>query len=316
MIAEIIYPAKLLLFGEYSILLGSSALSMPFSSFGASLQFMKREGTDSVEAAESNHHLQKLCDHFLKSPEVFSEFLNLDRFSNDLINGLYLSSTIPQCYGMGSSGALCAAIYSRYGVKVTNPSSGQSGENLILLRQMFTMMESFFHGKSSGFDPLVSYLKKPLLLGNDGVAMLVDLPLHLFNESQIELILIDSGLPCKTGPLVRDFLDRFAPGGEIATSGINLISMTNSCIETLVQRDIVGFGDEINRLSHFQFAELNHLIPIHLRTSWYDGLQCGLFSMKLCGSGGGGYLVCFTRDKKETVKYFKNKMIPVLHVFS
>ena len=315
MIIETIYPAKLLLFGEYSILLGSSALSMPFSSFGASLRFMNFEGKNSAEAAESNHHLQKLYNHYLKSPEVFDSFLDLERFRNDLINGLCFASTIPQCYGMGSSGAVCAAIYNRYGVKGTNTSSGLSGENLIMLRQRFTRMESYFHGKSSGFDPLVSYLKKPLLLGNDGVVVPVDL-FHLFNENQIELLLIDSGLPCNTGPLVMDFLDRFAPKGKISPAGVNLIGMTNSCIEKLLLSDFDGFRDEISRLSRFQFTELKHLIPAHLQPCWSDGLQCGLFSMKLCGSGGGGYLICFTSNAKETVNYFENKVIPVLHVQS
>ncbi len=309
------YPAKLLLFGEYTILLGSLALSIPFNSFGATLRFPNHEQDDrGGTAAKSNQNLQKLCEHFLESPEVFHGFLDLHRFHSDIDNGLYLSSTIPQCYGMGSSGALCASIYSNYGIAKNDISSGLSAENMIMLRQMFIRMESFFHGRSSGFDPLVSYLKKPLLLGGDGVVTSVDLPDHLIPGHH--MLLIDSGLPCNTGPLVREFLSRFAPHGNITPAGISLSGITDACIGAVLRGDRDGTIDKIIRLSKFQLTELNHLIPKHFQACWSEGLLSGLFTLKLCGSGGGGYLICFTHDKKQTVNYFETNMIPIIQVHS
>ncbi len=313
MIKENMHPAKLLIFGEYTILLGSLALSIPFHSFGATLRFLCPEQDDpGGTAAKSNQNLQKLCDHFLESPEVFHEFLDVHRFHTDIDNGLYLSSTIPQCYGMGSSGALCASIYSNYGVDKKDTSVGLSAENMIMLRQMFMRMESFFHGRSSGFDPLVSYLKKPLLLGADGVVTCVDLPGHLIDGHDI--VLVDSGLPCNTGPLVREFLSRFAPQGNTTPSGISLTGMIDECIGAMLRGDPDETMDNIKMLSQFQLYELDHLIPKHFQACWAEGLRTGLFTLKLCGSGGGGYLICFTHDKKQTVNYFETKTIPVIQV--
>ena len=56
------WPAKLLLFGEYSILLGSQALSMPLSAFGAGFRYLSPEQPDLQVATESNRQLGELLD--------------------------------------------------------------------------------------------------------------------------------------------------------------------------------------------------------------------------------------------------------------
>ena len=314
MTAEGHFPAKLLLFGEYSILLGSPALSMPYGFFCASLRFMNRDREDTAGAEESNLHLQELCSHFLADREVFYEFLDLDRFSSEVMNGLFLSSTIPQCYGMGSSGALCAAIYSRYGRAVKDPSRSPSGEEMAILRQQFMRMESWFHGRSSGFDPLVSCLGKTLLLGSDGVVVTADIPGKVFSENNSGLLLVDSGSPCRTGKLVGDFLERYVPGGKISLAAADFCRMTGSCIRTILEGDPDRFHKAVNRLSRFQLKALENLVPAHLDPFWREGLLTGLFTLKLCGSGGGGYLLCFTRNMEQTARYFEKRKIPVMKV--
>ena len=39
---------------------------------------------------------------------------DFDKLDSDLQNGMYFDSSIPQGYGVGSSGALVAAFYDRY----------------------------------------------------------------------------------------------------------------------------------------------------------------------------------------------------------
>jgi mevalonate kinase len=152
------FSAKVMLFGEYSILLGSSALSIPLTTFNASFRkFPEMEHVITNQYSESNKILQTLCDHYLEESRIFSEFLDLDHFMEDIKTGLFLDSTIPQRYGVGSSGALCAAIYSRYAVDPVDPDGTVSNQDMLRLRDLFSRMESFFHGKSSGFDPLVIY---------------------------------------------------------------------------------------------------------------------------------------------------------------
>jgi mevalonate kinase len=309
------FPAKLLLLGEYSVLLGSSALGMPFNYFGASLDFIQHETGDLLaNALKSNRQLKVMCDHFEVNSPVFEKFLDLHTLSNDITRGLYLASTIPQRYGLGSSGALCAAIYGTYRIDMNDPLKQEGIKNLAPLRNSFVQMESFFHGKSSGFDPLVSSLKTPLFLGREGEVVPVGFPEWLISGKAVEMLLIDSGQPCSTGPLVANFLAEFVPDGTITSTGYELCNLVNAAIGKFLDSHLGDFLDEINRLSNFQLTKLGHLVPPAFRPLWAEGLQTSMFTLKLSGSGGGGFLMCFTRDKEFTVTYFNKKGIPVIPV--
>jgi mevalonate kinase len=306
------FPAKLFLFGEYSILLGSPALSVPFSRFSASLKFIDDEHCDVMVAGESNIRLKGLHDHCLSNANDFGEFLDIKAFGRDLACGLYLSSTIPQRYGMGSSGALCAAVYDRYGLDQSPTKQSHGSIDIRLIRTRFSVMESFFHGKSSGFDPLVSFLGSPLHLTGEGEVAALDMKFPAGHSTLPATLLVDSGLPCSTGPLVADFLDAFAPGGRMADRGAELCNIVGAVMEKLVVGDAGALWLEINRLSMFQLTNMDHLIPAFLRPAWNHGLESGLFALKLCGSGGGGFLICFTHHREESIRYFNNLGLVVL----
>jgi mevalonate kinase len=308
------YPAKLFLFGEYSVLLGSSALSIPFNSFTARLNFPNGQKSElPSSASESNLRLKRMCAYFMDNELVFGVFLDLQKLCRDIESGLWLESSIPQRYGLGSSGALCAAVYGAYAV---TPSSKllNEAELLVSCREHFILMESFFHGRSSGFDPLVSYFNIPLMLKTGGEVVHTELPAGLTTGNNLDVLLIDSGQPCSTGPLVSSFLDVFMPDGVVSSGGNEICEIVNSVIEKLRVDDVSGFWDKINLLSAFQLEYLNHLIPSSILPVWISGLQSGLFTMKLCGSGGGGFLLCFTRQKEAVIRFFDDKHIPVIHV--
>jgi mevalonate kinase len=306
MISEPNYPAKLLLFGEYSILLGSKALGIPLNAFKARLDFIDRQKGDSlIRAEESNSQLMKLADYYVGKLLIFAEFLDLDRFNADVKQGLYLLSNIPQRFGMGSSGALCAAVYEHYALMKNEP--------ILFLREHFILMESFFHGRSSGFDPLVIYLQKTILLGDDGDAFPVQSN-SILTDRKIEILLVDSGMNRPETPFVAQFLEQFAPDGIISTAARELIRLSNSCIDTFISENPADLWQEVLNLSRFQLDTLSHLIPAHLQAHWAEGLESGLFALKICGSGGGGYFSCLTLNKKDTVKYFRNKGFEMVEV--
>ena len=93
-----------MLFGEYGILYGTKALSIPYHTFGGSLQ-KKSENKSSLK--EFYQHIQ-LKNHLLKYR------INLKLLKYDLKENLTFSSNIPVGYGLGSSGALTAAVYNDY----------------------------------------------------------------------------------------------------------------------------------------------------------------------------------------------------------
>ena len=87
-------------------------------------------------------------------------------FSFGLEKDLWFNSDIPIGYGLGSSGALCAAIYDKF----ATVKSIQIEEIMLELAEI----ERFFHGQSSGIDPLVSFLKKSIVIDNEKKVKIYD----------------------------------------------------------------------------------------------------------------------------------------------
>jgi mevalonate kinase len=308
------FSAKIMLFGEYSILLGSPALSVPFTYFSAALHIPSaKEYHATRKCEESNRMLREFYNQSLSKPGLFPDLLNLDHLRGELDSGLYLESTIPSKYGVGSSGALCAALYYRYAYEPIVTKDTVELKELVKLRQIFISMESFFHGKSSGLDPLVIYLRRPLIINEDGLASLAHIPGD-FMQDKVKIFLLDTGRAIGTGSLVRLFLEHYSPQGDKRNAGKKLSELNNSCISRLFENDLTGFRENLQMLSEFQFHNLSEMIPDHMRDIWSAGLDNGLFSVKLCGSGGGGFLTGFTPDYEKTLDYFKGQNIPVIPV--
>jgi len=70
-----------------------------------------------------------------------------------LNEGLAFESNIPIGFGLGSSGALSAGVYDSFCLAKAN-------DNLELTKKHLAQIESYFHGSSSGTDPLVSFLQQ------------------------------------------------------------------------------------------------------------------------------------------------------------
>lgn len=303
-----LFHGKLLLFGEYSVLLGSKALSMPFKMFKANFAFMSSNKSEAEK--KSNSELKKYFRYLLSNSDVFDSILNLSDLEKDLNSGLFFDSSIPISYGVGSSGALCAAIYKHYGnIKEYNDA------NLTDLKQRLSMLESGFHGKSSGLDPLISYVNKPILVSGNDKLELVNLQLDNFFENAA-VFLIDTQQKGDTAPLVNNFLLKCESIDFRNKIVEQLIPVTQQCINSFCNNDIDNFFESIQSLSSFQYQNFTNKIPSAYRALWKTGLDSNKFWLKLCGSGGGGYLLAFTRNMEETEKFLSKMKFPYLQISS
>jgi mevalonate kinase len=142
---DIFYPSKLLLFGEHTVLRGSQALAMPLGNFAGRWQFS--------EDKTKQYDLPKLIEYVKNLSENGKIAFDTEGSLSALERGLFFDSNVPRGYGAGSSGALVAALYDAFGLDKTLTISE--------LKSALGKMESFFHGESSGLDPLVSYLINP-----------------------------------------------------------------------------------------------------------------------------------------------------------
>ena len=306
-----------MLFGEYSVICDSMALTIPYSHFTGELRFINQEQYTKYELAlESNRHLRDFLKYLidLQVNKDFREKLDLERFENDINNGLYFESNIPQGYGIGSSGALVAAVYDQYVLQGNKSRKILTGIDISNLKEVFSRMESYFHGISSGLDPLLCYIRHPLLIRNKLQIETVSIPRDKFGANSA-IFLVDSGILGKTGPLVNLFLERCEKEDFLNQVRNVFIPANNGCIETLLKGDMVPFFNHLTELSAFQFLYLPEMIPLNMKSTWESGLHREDFKMKLCGSGGGGFLLGISRDFKSTRKYFQQNGLELIPVF-
>lgn len=276
------FKSKILLFGEHTVLYGSDALLVPFLGFSGTLDFIT-PNQDNDEKLVSHKIMVAFSEFVVKSD--FAHLFNKSQIAKELSKGLYFNSNIPVGYGVGSSGALVAAFYDEF-VTETN------GKSLDELRRVFAGLESYFHGSSSGFDPLVCYLDKPLHKSNNIVNQVdIDLP-------PLNAFIIDTDISRSTQSLVSKFKTK-AEDLNFETIVIPaLVNSTNQCIKAILDKDFEDFFSNLKELSAFQFQHLQEFIPVDYRFLWKKGLNTNDFYLKLCGAGGGGYLLGFAKNVK------------------
>lgn len=295
-----LFYAKILLFGEYGIIEDSQGLTVPYSFYKGALKF---SDLNSEFEKNSNISLLKYLDYLEKTdlPQGFE--LNLFSFKNDLSKGLFFDSNIPQGYGVGSSGALVAAIFDKYSHVKRSPET-ISKDGLKQLKKVFGEMESYFHGKSSGMDPLICYMNLPILIENRENVDRVSLPAEFAGKGAI--FLIDSGSTGETGPMVQIFFEKLKNEGFRKTLKEEFIRYNNACIDAFLKKEMNPFFKNLKKLSFWAFEHFKPMIPENIYNAWKTGLDSNAYYLKLCGSGGGGYILGFSKDYAKAEKMLKD----------
>lgn len=276
-----VFNSKILLFGEYSLMKGSMALSIPYEKFSGQLKF---------ESEKSKHFSVDYLSEYLDFLEVnnLGEILDLSSFRSDLGDGLYFKCNIPISYGLGSSGAIVAAIYNAYSLSKEN-------NKLEELKSIFSRMESYYHGKSSGLDPLVSFLNKAILITENSNLKTIDLSKET-NQNSLDMFLIDTKSSGETQPLVNWFLKKYETEDYRNKILTQLIPINNNCIVNFLAGNDNALINDLRSLSEFTFENLNPMIPASIKKIWKKGLETGNYYLKLCGSGGGGMMLGFSNN--------------------
>lgn len=313
------FYSKIMLFGEYSIICGSMALTIPYSHFNGSLSFINNNKyTDLNFARRSNHQLREYYNNYLKPiverGELLSKF-NYQLFKQDIDNGLYFESSIPEGYGLGSSGALVAALYERYNAQDIPPVQLSSPSSTIAsLKKELATLESWFHGTSSGIDPLICYFQHALLIKKDQLVQPVGIPRYNLSSDDA-IFLINSGKSVKTAPLVDQFIND-CENPQFRDKIINqYIPLNNGCIQSLIDGNIIDFEKQLHALSLFQVNFFKPMIPSAFTEMWTEGIESRKYLLKLCGSGGGGFILGFTHHYKEVEQNFRDKGIEMIPVY-
>jgi mevalonate kinase len=290
------FHGKILLVGEHSVIDNSKALVIPYRQTGATLEFpgVHKQEPDMLQ---SNRVLQVFAGWLRDNPNQFRNMpsIDLEKLFRDIDRGLYFRSTIPTSYGVGSSGALCAALYYEYGIGENQHMAVLNQEDLIPAKIALSSMESYFHGSSSGVDPLCSYYDKPLVIEEHKITRW-DRP--DFGQPDIRVFLLDTGLTGNTHNLVEGFRKKMEEEDLKESFTKQYIPLVNEIVDQFVQGELTF--EFLQELSAFQSRLFQEMIPGSFQPVWQYGLNSGYYACKLCGSGGGGYILGFTEDMSLT----------------
>ena len=305
-----LFYSKILLFGEYGIIKDSKGLSIPYNFFKGAL---KKDKNPSDESVKSNENLNLFVD-YLETLDANLVSFDFQSLKADVESGMYFDSSIPQGYGVGSSGALVAAIYDKYAKDKITVLENLTREKLLKLKTIFSEMESFFHGKSSGLDPLNSYLSLPILINSKDNIEATGIPSQK-QEGKGAVFLLDSGIIGETAPMVGIFMENMKQKKKKKMLKDQFIKHTDACVDNFLKGDIKSLFSNTKQLSKVVLNHFKPMIPKQFHELWKKGIETNDYYLKLCGSGGGGYILGFTEDFNKAQKSLSGYKLEVVYNF-
>jgi mevalonate kinase len=140
----------------------------------------------------------------------------------------------------------------------------------------------------------------------------VDLPAEKA-ESEHVLFLLNTEIARNTGALVKRFKDSCENPTFKQVMEENLVAGNNACIESFLNADYDNLYRNLQLVCNFQFEHMNYLIPENLQGIMKNGLDSGDYFMKICGSGGGGFMLGFTADWEKTKAQLSDYPVEVIY---
>ncbi|MCF8345635.1 MAG: hypothetical protein K9G38_00375 [Bacteroidales bacterium] len=292
------YYAKLMLAGEYGVIAGCDAITVPFKKYHARLAQRDEKAQDDA-VLQSVASIRKLLI-YINSLPMNSFFASPDtqKLESLLKQGYYIDSDIPQGYGIGSSGAVSALIYDQF-------FHTEKAKTLQQQQKDLATLESCFHGKSSGVDAMTCYAGKPLHFMADGT--IIDLkndPLQ--PPGGYRFFLLDSLQVFDTAPLVNVFLKKMEDPSFAKLIKEDYCKLIRKFISALEYNTINDAALIFRAISDLQWKHFRQMIPENMEDVWINGQVSNAYYLKLNGSGGGYMLGIAPDESKDEVEQMIN----------
>ena len=93
------------------------------------------------------------------------------------------------------------------------------------------------------------------------------------------------------------------------------VKYTDLCVEDFLSGNVKGLFGNVKKLSGTVLDNFKPMIPQQFHDLWKKGLDSGDYYLKLCGSGGGGYILGFTEDLEKAEKALEGYKLEVVYNF-
>ena len=90
------------------------------------------------------------------------------------------------------------------------------------------------------------------------------------------------------------------------------IKHTDACVDDFLKGDIKSLFSNTKQLSKIVLNHFKPMIPKQFHELWKKGIESNEYYLKLCGSGGGGYMLGFTENidiARQSLKDYKLEVV-------
>jgi len=115
--------------------------------------------------------------------------------------------------------------------------------------------------------------------------------------------------------MVNIFMENMKQEGFRQMLKEQFVKHTDACVDDFLKGDVKSLFSNVKRLSHVVLDNFKPMIPAQFHKLWKHGIDTNDYYLKLCGSGGGGYILGFTEDIDKARKSLKDYKLEVVYNF-
>ncbi|MCY9806843.1 mevalonate kinase [Lentilactobacillus senioris] len=270
--------AKIIWFGEHSVVYGQPAIALPLPAVKVSAQIkIRQQGTSQIFSRYYDGDWDQVPVEMAGIKQL-TESLRHQLGLTDYQFQLVIDSDIPAERGMGSSAATAVAI--------TRAFFDLSEKHLTRtdLLKAANIAEQVTHGNPSGLDAATASAKWPIWYVKNKEN--TKLPINL---STATMVIADSGVKGKTSVAVNQVKEQLIIDPKTQDIIDKMGAVVNQVPSALIADDVPLLGSLMNQ-NHNLLRQLNVSTP-QLDLMQIQALDSGAFGAKLTGSGLGGCLI-------------------------
>jgi mevalonate kinase len=129
------------------------------------------------------------------------------------------------------------------------------------------------------------------------------------------VFLLDSEIIGETAPMINIFMDKMKNEGFRKMLNEDFAKYTDACIEDFLHGNVKSLFGNVKSLSKVVLSNFKPMIPKAFHNLWQQGIDSNAYYLKLCGSGGGGYILGFTEDFENAKKILSKYKLELVYRF-
>ena len=129
------------------------------------------------------------------------------------------------------------------------------------------------------------------------------------------MFLLDSEIVGETEPMVNIFMNKMKNDGFRKMLNEEFALHTDACIDDFLHGNVKSLFGNIKKLSKVVLTNFKPMIPVAFHKVWEQGITTNDYYLKLCGSGGGGYILGFTEDYEKAKKKLQDYKLELVYRF-